>query len=209
MIKVAYLNVEDLNLNKSYDLLSELRKRKVNSYRFMKDKKLSAGAYLLLKKLLNDSGIHNPVFKIEKYGKAYISNYQNIHFNLSHSNKIVACALSDKQVGIDVEYYDSSIDLNIAKHYFFNEEYEKIISSPKPEEEFFNYWVLKESYMKYTGLGFNLNLDSFCIIKDNKIKLKNNNKLNFNLFSIKQYKLAVCSHYNSVNLIKHVVDDLY
>ena len=67
MIKVAYLNVEDLNLNKSYDLLSELRKRKVNSYRFMKDKKLSAGAYLLLKKLLNDSGIHNPVFKIEKF----------------------------------------------------------------------------------------------------------------------------------------------
>ena len=85
MIKVAYCNVESLDLKKAYDLVSQNRKEKIDFYRFEKDKKLSAGAYLLLKKLLEEEDITKPAFKTEKYGKAYISNYDNIHFNLSHS----------------------------------------------------------------------------------------------------------------------------
>ena len=50
MIKLAYLNVENLDLEKSYKMLPQKRKDKVDFYRFDKDKKLSAGAYLLLKK---------------------------------------------------------------------------------------------------------------------------------------------------------------
>ena len=121
MIKLAYVNVDDLDIYKSYNSLSDVRKSKVDSFRFMKDKKLSAGAFLLLKKLLFDEGILNPVFKVGKYGKAYISNCSDIHFNLSHSNKIVACTISDREVGVDVEYIDHTIDLDIAKNYFFNE----------------------------------------------------------------------------------------
>ena len=125
-----------------------------------------------------------------------ISNHEDIYFNLSHSGKIVACAISDMEVGVDVEITDPEIDLNIARNYFYNSEYENIMKSDNPSEEFFKYWVLKESYMKYTGLGFNLSLDSFEIILDDEIKLKNNDELKFNLFEIKNYKLAVCSQYN-------------
>ena len=80
MIKLAYCNVENLDLKKAYDLVSQNRKEKIDFYRFEKDKKLSAGAYLLLKKLLSESNIKNPVFKTGKYGKAYISNFENIYF---------------------------------------------------------------------------------------------------------------------------------
>ncbi len=73
--------------------------------------------------MLDEKNITNPVFKIQEYGKANISNYENIHFNLSHSGKMVACAISDEEVGIDVEYNDPEIDLDIAKHYFNNSEY--------------------------------------------------------------------------------------
>ena len=130
MIKLAYANVDDLDLSEAYKLLPECRKEKVDNFRFEKDKKLSAGAYLLLDKMLNEEDIANPAFKIDKYRKAYISNYENIYFNMSHSGKLVACAISDMEIGVDVEYNDPEIDLNIAKHYFYNSEYENIMSVP-------------------------------------------------------------------------------
>lgn len=204
MIKLAYCNVEELDLTKTYNLLPQYRKEKVDHFRFIKDKKLSCGAYLLLKKMLDDENISNPIFKTGKFGKSYISNHENIHFNLSHSGKIVACGISDKPIGVDVEYTDPEIDLDIAKNYFFNTEYDRIMNSNDPPNEFFKYWVLKESYMKYTGLGFQLDLNSFEIVIGKEITLKNNNNnLKFNLFDVDDYKLATCSKYNVHNVFEY------
>ena len=100
MIKAAYCNIEELDLLRGIKLVSDDRKLKISRFRFDKDKKLSCGAYLLLMKLLNEENVINPIFKTQKYGKAYISNYENIHFNLSHSGKYVACAISDNKVGL-------------------------------------------------------------------------------------------------------------
>lgn len=210
MIKLAYCNVDNLDLKEAYRLLPENRREKVDYYMFEKDKKLSAGAYLILKKLLDGENITNPIFKTEKYGKAYISNHENIHFNLSHSGKIVLCAISDREVGVDVEYIDHEIDLDIAKHYFYNSEYENIMKSDNPSDEFFKYWVLKESYMKYTGLGMNLKLDSFEIIIKDKIRLKNDNEyLKFNLFNIENYKIGIASEYEVSDLSEYDVKELF
>lgn len=71
MIKLAYCNVENLDLAKAYPLLPQNRKEKVDYFRFIKDKKLSSGAYLLLDKLLSEEDIIKPIFKTEKYGKSY------------------------------------------------------------------------------------------------------------------------------------------
>ena len=210
MIKLAYCNVENLDLKKAYGLVSKKRQEKIDFYRFDKDKKLSCGAYLLLKKMLSEADITNPVFETKKYGKAYISNHEDIYFNLSHSGKIVLCSISDREIGVDVEYIDHEIDLNIAKHYFYNSEYENIMSSQNSSEEFFKYWVLKESYMKYTGLGMNLKLDSFEIIIEDTIELKDDNEdLKFNLFDIEDYKIGIASYYDVSDLIEYDVDELY
>lgn len=210
MIKVAYCNVESLDLKRAYPLVSSDRKNKISSLRFEKDKKLSCGAYLLLLKLLEEENITNPVFKTGKYGKAYLLNYPDTHFNLSHSGKYVACGISDTPIGVDVEYNDPGIDLNIAKNYFFNTEYENIIKSENPGNEFFKYWVLKESYMKYTGLGFQLELDSFEIVIDDEIKLKDDrNNIQFNIFNIDDYKLAVASNNTVSECVEYDVNELY
>ncbi len=58
--------------------------------------------------------------------------------------------------------------------------------------------------MKYTGLGFHLELNSFEIIIDNRIKLKNDkDNLKFNLFNVDEYKLGICSKYNVDNYVKY------
>ena len=210
MIKVAYSDVSGLDLKKAYPLLSRIRKGKVSRFRFDKDKKLSSGAYLLLKKLLEEKNVTNPIFKKAKYEKPYISNYPDTYFNLSHSGKYVMCAVSDTPIGVDIEYNDPHIDLNIARNYFFNTEYENIINSDNPSNEFFKYWVLKESYMKYTGLGFHLNLDSFEIIIKDSIRLKDDNDdIIFNLFDIKDYKLAVASNNSVDRCIEYDIESLY
>ena len=183
---------------------------KVKKFKFDRDKKLSAGAYLLLNKMLKEEKITEPDFKIGKYGKAYISNHEDFHFNLSHSNKMVLCAISDMEVGADIEYIDSTIDLNIAKHYFYNSEYENIMNAKNMPDEFFKYWVLKESFMKYTGLGMNLQLDSFEIMIEDTIRLKNDkNNLKFNLFEIENYKIGIAGHYDSFELQEINVNELY
>ena len=210
MIKLAYCNVSDLDLKKSYGLLPNDRKNKVDRFRFPKDKKLSCGAYLLLKKMLSDEDIYDLSFKYGKYEKAYLANHDNIYFNISHSGEYVACGISNEEIGVDVEQIDETIDLNIAKNYFFNEEYKDIITSKNPHIEFFNYWVLKESYMKYTGLGFNLNLDEFCILKSDEIKLKNDeNNVKFSLFDIENYKLACAGKYKLKKCEEYFLKDLY
>ena len=210
MIKLAYCNIDNLDLKKAYSLVSKNRQEKIDFYRFDKDKKLSCGAYLLLKKLLDSENITDPHFKTGKYGKTYISNYENIYFNLSHSNKIVLCAISDREVGVDVEYIDPTIDLNIAKNYFFRGEYENIMNAENRSDEFFKYWVLKESYMKYTGLGMNLELDSFEIILEDEIRLKNDkNNLKFNLFEIENYKIGIAGHYDVSDPVEIDIDELY
>ncbi len=48
MIKLAYCDVSDLNLADAYKILPKTRQKKVDRFRFEKDKKLSAGTYLLL-----------------------------------------------------------------------------------------------------------------------------------------------------------------
>ncbi len=210
MIKVGYCNVKNLDLNKAYVLVSKNRKEKIDEYMFDKNKKESAGAALLLKKLLSEENITNPIINTGEYGKPYISNHENIHFNLSHSNEMVLCAISDMEIGVDIEYIDPEIDLTLAKNYFHNKEYENIMNAKNKAEEFFKYWVLKESYMKYTGLGMNITLDSFEIIINEKIKLKNDKKnLKFNLFDYNNYKIAITSHYKDYELKEYNIEELY
>jgi 4'-phosphopantetheinyl transferase len=84
------------------------------------------------------------------------------------------------------------------------------MKSHNPSNEFFRYWVLKESYMKYTGLGFNLELDQFEILIGDEITLKGNeNNLKFSLFDVENYKLAACSKHNVKKAVEYNIEDLF
>lgn len=217
MIKVAYCNIKDLNLEKAYSLLPEERKEKLKGFIFDSEKRLSCGSYLLLRKILEEEDINDPIIKTEENGKPYISNHENIFFNMSQSNRMVACAISDKEIGIDIEKKDPLIDLKIADTFFINSEYQTVKKSEDSIDEFFKYWVLKESYMKYTGLGFLLKTDSFEIVDDDGFKVKNQNpdlkedeeKIKFSLFDLNPYKLAISSEDEVDEIFEYNVEDLY
>lgn len=173
MKTLAYVaNTEPLKENGLYGTafgsVSAGRKEKALRYRFLKDRVLSIGAEVLLRKALTDCGIVIPEIRygFETDGKPFIKGLEGFDFNISHSEDLVMVAVSENRIGCDIEKV-TAIDLDIAKKFFFREEYEAIAALPASEERnglFFRYWTLKESFMKATGLGMKLPLDSFSIV---------------------------------------------
>ena len=57
-----------------------------------------------------------PVFA-NAYGKPFLINAVEIHYNISHSGSYAACVVADLPVGIDIEQIKSA-DITIAEHFF-------------------------------------------------------------------------------------------
>jgi len=108
-------------------------------------------------------------FDANRYGRPAVAAPpvgRAIHFNLSHTEGLVACAVSRAaEIGVDVEHLDRDFDLiALAPTVFAPAEVADVARAP-PEirrDRFFSYWTLKESYIKARGMGLSLALDGFC-----------------------------------------------
>ena len=88
-----------------------------------------------------------------EHGKPYFCVHPEIRFNISHSGNLVMCAVSDFEIGIDVQEKKCMNTDRIAKKIMSPDEYENYLTSPGREDFFFRAWVMKESYVKWTGDG--------------------------------------------------------
>ena len=94
----------------------------------------------------------------------YIGNENEIFFNLSHGQELIAVACADCEVGIDAESM-RKVRENAMRRTCTRKEWEWLQQSEQKELDFLRLWTLKESYMKMTGRGMSLPLDSFEIIR--------------------------------------------
>ena len=102
-------------------------------------------------------------YRYTDQGKPYLADYPGLYFNLSHSGNVAACAVADCEVGMDVQIYGKGREA-VAKRFFTGKEQETLQRAKEEgrfEEVFFSLWSIKESYLKYTGLGMKMGLDSF------------------------------------------------
>ena len=170
MLRVLTMNTAPLEddelFARVYASLSPFRQKKTDRYRFRKDKNLSLGAGILLDHALRELSLRerDMQYRLGENEKPYFVNAPELHFNLSHSNTQVLAAVSDAPVGCDIERV-KPIDLKLARRFFHEDEYAAIACAPTEEQTrlFFRFWTLKESYMKCSGAGFRMPLDSFCI----------------------------------------------
>ena len=139
------------------------------------DKLLSLGAGILIDTGLKTFGLREADVRIAegKYGKSYFPDYPDIHFSVSHSEKMVLAVFADTEVGCDIEYVDS-VDLQLAERFFCQSEYEFIMEHKEQEREkaFYRMWTIKESFMKAVGSGMMLPMDEFCIKIGRHIQVK-------------------------------------
>ena len=142
------------------ELVGTQRGEKVLRYRMPDDRKRSLGAGIIIKKILNENGLSESDLKYSENGKPVADN---LFFNVSHAGDYVVGVSSDCEVGCDIEKIVSA-PLEIAEHYFNGTEREYIKAADDKNRAFFTLWTLKESYMKMTGKGMSLSLDSFEIL---------------------------------------------
>lgn len=96
-------------------------------------------------------------------GKPYFEELP-LHFSLSHSGSMVMLAISEREIGADVQEITGK-DWKKLSERFFSEEEKTYLrrleeNSPKrAEDEFHRLWCLKEAYGKWTGEGVGPYLD--------------------------------------------------
>lgn len=197
----------DLDHKPLLAMVNETKRQKLLRFIHSEDLQRSLFAELLIRKFLieryrlSNDDIH---FTMNEYGKPMYICIDEFHFNVSHAEEWVVCAIDNVPVGIDIEKI-SSIDLDISKNFFSEHEHHDLMLSNDPFEYFFTLWSLKESYIKYIGKGLSHPLNSFSIkmmsgseigIEVDGAVLKN---IYFKQYSIdKGYKMAVCSSHSDM-----------
>ena len=120
-------------------------------------------------------------FKTTEFGRPWVANPMlegpPLVFNLSHTEGLVICAIaSGGSLGVDTEDCERKrAPVEIADTCFAPDEVSALRSLPAltQQRRFFDYWTLKESYIKARGNGLSLPLDkfSFDLSVPNRVRL--------------------------------------
>lgn len=129
-----------------------------------------------------------------------MSNYPNIHFNISHSGKWCVCALSNEPIGIDVQKISEKSN-SIMRTMCSEAEYAYLLklNDKMRDFEFIRLWTLKESFSKCEGKGLYLPFEllSFNHDPDEVVLFVNGKRDNIHSFDNQlfdsEYYLSVCS----------------
>ncbi|PCJ47122.1 MAG: 4'-phosphopantetheinyl transferase [Gammaproteobacteria bacterium] len=112
-----------------------------------------------------------------------------IRFNISHTKELIVCAITlVNDIGCDVEYIERNSDvLAIADRFFSKLETKELVGLPESEQRsrFFDYWTLKESYIKAWGQGLSIPLSDFSFLIGESNSVKQNENINL-CFSAKR-----------------------
>ena len=100
--------------------------------------------------------------KVDKFGKPYFED-TDIHFNISHSGCYVIAAVSDEDIGIDIQKIKSDKHRIAEKNFLPSEcAYINEIEDEKiNQQRFCEIWTIKEAYLKNIGIGLRKPLNSF------------------------------------------------
>lgn len=138
--------------------LPSWRREQAEKFKFKSGKRECALSYLLLCNMLREHFqiTEQPAFTIGEHGKPQLRfqhTDREIHFNLSHCKKAIACIVSDEsEVGIDVECLGRYSE-SLANYCMSTEEVEAINNAPDSDVIFTRLWTQKEAILKYSGEG--------------------------------------------------------
>ncbi len=174
--EITCMDVAPLSEEKLFSLwmnrMPESRKRKAASLRHAESQRLSLGVGILLFQALEKRGIDgtNTEIREGKYGRPFLPEYPEIHFSLSHAGKWALCAVCGCPVGCDAECFGRGKE-GIVRRFFHPEEQEALSLEKNPgdwDRLFTRLWTRKESYLKATGRGLSLPMNSFSAVTGGK-----------------------------------------
>ncbi len=120
-------------------------------------------------------------FSINEHGKPSIAaehagGARGMQFNLSHTDALVALGVTrGRAIGVDVEDARArAVGLDIADRFFALAEAAALRALPHEQQQrrFFDYWTLKESYVKARGGGMSIPLGSFAFFLEDPARIR-------------------------------------
>ncbi len=91
-------------------------------------------------------------------GKPYFEGFP-LFFSVSHSKEYTAVAFCNEKIGIDLQDIRNCKEKSIAKKFFHPDEQKAYLDG----YDFFKIWTMKESYVKFLGLGIDKNFKNFSV----------------------------------------------
>jgi 4'-phosphopantetheinyl transferase len=169
--------LESAEIASLWPLLDESERSKANRFHTAADRDAYVTAHALLRATL--SSVMNTIppsnwrFQSTKTGKPILDPLQapsDLHFSLSHTRGLAACAVGRPlALGIDAEAWSTPAPIDLAARYFAPAEARLVTERTEHMEQvstFYRLWTLKEAYLKGTGQGLTAPLDSFAFRLD-------------------------------------------
>jgi 4'-phosphopantetheinyl transferase len=114
-----------------------------------------------------DGGPQQMEFLYGAFGKPYLKNHGDLHFNLSHSGDQILLAVAGFEVGIDTEQHNSNFDFEpLLAECFCVAEIEYIKTSIDPTTACYTVWTRKEAILKRSGTGIAVHLPDINSLAD-------------------------------------------
>lgn len=185
-MKLFFADISNLSLE--YEkLLDNERRERVKRYRLVGDKKRCILAGLMTRHFLGDTKILK-----NEYGKPFLSDGR--FFNISHSGDYVLFALSDCEIGCDIEQFHYVNAVRTGRTVFTDDEMNLLLSGTDRLGTFFNLWTKKESLLKCMGEGFHRSAKSVDVRSDVFEEKGKSYFMKTLIFS--DYTVSVCSEKN-------------
>ena len=167
-MEVYYFDIEPLRnkavFESQLEKITEGRLERIEKSQSTADKLRLMGSGLLINFIKTKYFVDSDV-ATDKHGKPYFVN-SDLKFNLSHSGRYVLAAVSDYEIGIDIQKKKADKH-RIAEKNFLQGECAYINAGANDEERhqrFCEVWTLKEAYLKNIGLGLRKPLNSFEVV---------------------------------------------
>ena len=163
-VRVADVLPDDAAYESAYSRLPAWRRCKCDNYRFTADRRRSVAAWLLLRQMLAERGFDADALPVieNAFGKPAFESVPELCFSLSHAGDRVMAAVSDVEVGCDVERI-VPIDDGMLKMNLVEAERTHLASlfGEARDRAFIRLWVRKESYVKAMGRGLDVDFSTF------------------------------------------------
>jgi 4'-phosphopantetheinyl transferase len=166
-------SVRDPALLRSYrELLTEEERAREMRFRFASDQHRFLLTRALVRTVLSKYASVEPKawrFAPDAFGRPQIQNANpdvaGITFNISHTQGLIIVGVTRRDaLGIDTEHlWSRTASAAVADRFFAPGEAAALRELPEAQrrERFFDYWTLKESYIKARGRGLALGLGTF------------------------------------------------
>ena len=166
-IRFATTEVSDDELERLKSSLSDGEAARALRFRFERDRRRAIVSRGTLRELLARATGRAPreIDIVEgDRGKPALRTGE-IEFNVSHSHELVAIALADAAVGIDIERVRpmGAEAMSIARAHFSPAEIDRLAAAPDGDDAFFAIWTAKEAVVKAAGGGLSIDLRSFTV----------------------------------------------